>query len=489
MGSQCQASSTVIANIIKHKFIDVKTIYTPNDIRRDMKNDYSVDMDYWRAWRCRGKAIDLIRGTPKESFAQLPSYLHMVKTTNPGSYVKLETDEDSAFLYAFMALNASIKGWKHCMPIVVVDGTFLKGPYGGTLLAASTHDSAGKIFPLAYAVTDSENNNSWNWFFESMMEVYGVREGMCIISDRHESIKNAITDVYGEEVKHGVCIFHLLNNLKVKFRRKQKEIKDIFLAAAKAYTETEFNYQIAEMDALDSRVKPYLEDVGYEKWALSKSVHNRFNIMTSNTAESLNAAINKARELPVSMLFEYLRSLTQRWSYKNRHLARCTITTLMPKHEESLRESFINCIKLEVEQTSDEIFKVSNGDKTNTVNIMERTCTCKRFQLDMIPCIHALAVFNDRHQDPYKYCSKYYTKNEMLAAYEDIVYPIANEESWDIPIEIKNQVVLTPKGKVKAGRPRKQRIKGPTEKSNKNRCGRCEKYGHNKKTCRNPPKN
>ena len=74
---------------------------------------------------------------------------HMVEQINPGSVVSIKTNEDSEFLYAFMALEASIKGWKHCMPVIIVDGTFLKGLYGGTLLSGSTQDVEGtNIFIL-----------------------------------------------------------------------------------------------------------------------------------------------------------------------------------------------------------------------------------------------------------------------------------------------------------------------------------------------------
>ena len=72
----------------------------------------------------------------------------MVEQTNPGYVVSIKTNEDSEFLYAFMALEASIKGWKHCMPIIIVDGTFLKGLYGGTLLSGSTQNVEGNDYVL-----------------------------------------------------------------------------------------------------------------------------------------------------------------------------------------------------------------------------------------------------------------------------------------------------------------------------------------------------
>ncbi|XP_069147055.1 uncharacterized protein [Solanum lycopersicum] len=49
-------------------------------------------------------------------------------------------------------------------------------------------DPGGHILPLAYVITDFENDASWSWFFEQFKESYGVRQNMCFMSDRNESI-------------------------------------------------------------------------------------------------------------------------------------------------------------------------------------------------------------------------------------------------------------------------------------------------------------
>ena len=91
----------------------------------------------------------------------------MIQQTNLGLVVQLKIREDNTFLYVFMALKASISGWQHCILIVIIDEIFLKSKYRGILLTASTQDAQGKIFPLAFYIADSENDDSWKWFFNN----------------------------------------------------------------------------------------------------------------------------------------------------------------------------------------------------------------------------------------------------------------------------------------------------------------------------------
>ena len=78
-----------------------------------------------------------------------------MEKTYPGSVLKIERKEGDKFLYAFIALEACIRGWEYCRPIVVVDGAGLKCSYGGTMLTASKMNLGGiflshLIFDITY---------------------------------------------------------------------------------------------------------------------------------------------------------------------------------------------------------------------------------------------------------------------------------------------------------------------------------------------------
>ena len=124
--------------------------------------------------------------------------------------------------------------------------------------------------------------------------------------------------------------------------------------------------------------------------------------------------------------------------------------------------------------------------KTFTVNTDQRTCTCLRFQLDKMPCAHAMAAIKKGHMNIDEYCSIYYKKKTYLATYKGIVNLVENPDEWEIPEEMEKMEVEAPIKKRIVGRQKKIRLLSRSEFRKHNiKCGKCGEYGHNKKTYRN----
>ncbi|XP_059277946.1 uncharacterized protein LOC132032195 [Lycium ferocissimum] len=263
--SQRHATSWLIGGIVKPKLANHKRKYTPNDIAEDVKNDVGMDVSYMVAWRAEEKAMKDLMGEPSDSYKKLPGYLYIMDKTYPCSHIRMRKSDENEFLYLFIALYAFIKGFDCCSPIVVVDGSHLKTAYNGTFVSASTLDSASNILPLAYGVIDSENDRSWTWFFERFREAYGVRENMCIVSDRHESINKVVSRIY-PNVPHYACIWHLWGNLCKKYKKSHDVLSPVFYAMAKAYTQEDFDELLGKVEKA-FRVASIWNWLKREKWA------------------------------------------------------------------------------------------------------------------------------------------------------------------------------------------------------------------------------
>ncbi|RVW99809.1 hypothetical protein CK203_029243 [Vitis vinifera] len=197
----------------------------------------------------------------------------------------------------FMSIGASIAGFHTSIrPVVAVDRTFLKAKYLGTLFIAACKDGNNQIYPLAFGIGDSENDASWEWFLQKLHDALGHIDDLFVISDRHGSIEKAVHKVF-PHARHGVCTYHVGQNLKTKF--KNPAIHKLFHDADHAYRISEFNFIFGQLEMIDPRAARYLMDIGVDRWARSYSTGKRYNIMTTGIVESLNAVLKNARDLPV----------------------------------------------------------------------------------------------------------------------------------------------------------------------------------------------
>ncbi|XP_022866416.1 uncharacterized protein LOC111386194 [Olea europaea var. sylvestris] len=266
LGSHRQASTSIVSSTIKYKYTSSRTIYTPKDICSDMLHTYRVYLNYSKAWRSHEQTLRMIRGDPAESFGKILSFFYILQQKNPGTITELEIDSHNRFKYYFMVLGASIQGWEHCRPVVVVDGTYLNDHYGGALFTTCTQDANNSIYILAFGIGDNENDKSWRWFLENFKKAYGHRDGLCFVSDRHMSIKHAIEYVY-PGTSHGICTYHLLQNLKSYYGKSCENITQAFNSAVRAYILEEFKYYMRRLDTMNEKITGYLADVGMEKWS------------------------------------------------------------------------------------------------------------------------------------------------------------------------------------------------------------------------------
>ncbi|XP_009790980.2 uncharacterized protein [Nicotiana sylvestris] len=371
--------------------------------------------------------------------------------------------------------DLGVDGFDHCRPIVVVDGSHLKSYCIGIFVSASTLDGGSHILPLAYGVINSENNAAWTWFFEQFKIAYGDRENMCIVSYRNESIIKYVSRVY-PDVPHFACIWHLWNNVHKKFKKSHAKLSGIYFSMAKTYTQAEFDSLIEKVEKVDIRVKEYLEG-----WTT-----------TSNIAESINAALVSARELPIYDFLEEVRKMFGRWNCSNRKEATQTYTTLEKKYQEMLTLNEAMSTRMTVVPSTEYLHTVNDGGRNYIVCLLERKCVCGRFQVDELSCPHAWAVLKSKFLMPEEYFSNYYKPNTIVMTYDVPVYPLLDRNDWNIPAHVAEEVVLPPKWKRPPGRPKKKRDKPSSEllqPKNQHSYSICGQGGHSKRTCRNALRN
>ncbi|CAH9129122.1 unnamed protein product [Cuscuta epithymum] len=479
----------MIAELVTQQYMDAsKKPYTPKQIRDDLLLQYGIPISYKKSWAAKKSAMRKQFGSDSEAYQLLPSMLHMLDQANPGSDVLLIRGDNDVFRYLFMSLAPWKRAWEHCIPVLIIDGSFMKAYYKGTLLTACSQDANKQIVPLAFAVCDSESTASWKWFFTRLKECLKHRDDMYIVSDRHKGIIKAAKAIF-PHASHGYCCEHLRRNMRSKFRGKSSNHGWKFKAAWEAATVNECYQYLSMLDEEDARIRPWLEKIGTEKWARSMAVKSRWGVMTSNCAEAMNSMDANAREYPVAKLLDFIREKMQTWFAGRLEDATSSTTHLTLKFEKHLVSLQRDASRMRVKLSCRYEFEVDRLRRSFIVNLNDRTCTCHMFQLEHFVCVHAVATIGTRAGvSCYDYISYYYMRQSVLNTYSGVQHPIGDVSSWIVPPHVQSIVCKPPsRSKRQAGRPKTKRIPsvGEFRATKRQKCSRCHSARHNKKSCKN----
>ncbi|XP_050264153.1 uncharacterized protein LOC126708159 [Quercus robur] len=186
---------------------------------------------YYKVWDVKQKAVAKMFRNWEESYQRLQkllmAYIDQDLTTQVFYRITPTNEDDNVLLYyVFWSFGLCISGFKYCKPVINIDGTHLYGKYQGKLLVAMATDANNKVFPLTFVVVDCDSRSSWRWFLQCLRETIGhviPDEGICIISDQHLGIKNAIANwPRGDDGRtrafHRYCLRHVASNFNTHFQ-------------------------------------------------------------------------------------------------------------------------------------------------------------------------------------------------------------------------------------------------------------------------------
>ena len=84
------------------------------DLQEELNRKHQIDIPYFKVFRGRERALDIINGKWDDSYDLLPTYREELLRSVPGSVVELDTEEcngDVCFRRSFVALKPCIDGF------------------------------------------------------------------------------------------------------------------------------------------------------------------------------------------------------------------------------------------------------------------------------------------------------------------------------------------------------------------------------------------
>ncbi|KAG5534952.1 hypothetical protein RHGRI_022909 [Rhododendron griersonianum] len=480
------ATAKLVTNLVGDD-VRAKHQTRPVDVVKVIKKNYGLNISYHQAWWGIEKARGQVFGDYVKSFSSLKWYIGATKSVNPGSHIELESnDETKRFKRVFVAFGACLNGFNHCRPLIFLDAAHLKGRYRGTILGATGKNGNQGIYPICFAVVDSETYENWRWFLEHLRLVLAPGRNITFISDRHMGLLMARRDIFPES-GHGYCLLHLKRNLrdhlKGTTRAHRERMVSLFVCCAYAPTREIFHQTMSSLVSSGGyRVNEFLTNLHYENWSNAFFRGQRYGEMTSNVAESFNSWIEEERHLPITTLVDALRLKIMNMLSERRDQSRKWVGKVCPEMDKRLRASFNESRTWVVSAAGDGVHEVHSFPNV-TVDINRRICSCQSWQLTGFPCAHSVVVLASCGKDITDYVDPYYFTQTFCAAYSYSIQPIPTVWMPERPIE--EDFLLPPLCKKPPGRPRNKRIPSRGENVSLIRCGRCHKMGkHNRKSCK-----
>ncbi|XP_058767184.1 uncharacterized protein LOC131640795 [Vicia villosa] len=280
--------------------------------------------------------MELIQGAERDQFTQLRSYAQELLNSNPNSNVILQCIDSTnghVFVRIYVCLRAcKVAFAKFCKPLICLDACFLKGDYGGQLMAVVESDGNNQIFLIAYGLVPA---------------VQGI----------------------SEHVEQRLCVEHLYGNRKKKF--SGLVLKEVFRSAPRATT-------------IQERV-----------WSRSHfKTHVKCDLQVNNWCEAFNRAIPEHRDKPIISLLEGIKHYITKTITSQKEMMQKYNGDICPNIQlilEKNKKHSHGWIPTWHGDDDMEIFGVNNGRDTFCINLKEGTCSCRKWMLNGIPCNHVIS--------------------------------------------------------------------------------------------------
>ncbi|KAG6506536.1 uncharacterized protein LOC121980428 [Zingiber officinale] len=475
-----------VASVIKDKLREIPN-YKPKDIANDLEQEYGLSLNYSQVWCGKSIAKKDLYNPFEEAFNQLSWFCDRIIETNPGSVATLHKSNDLRFRF-FVAFHASLYGFEHgCRPFLFLDAFSLKENRHLKFLAATAVDGENDIYPVAFSVVDTENNETWHWFLEQLKSSFTQARAITFISSSQNGMEEELSKVF-EDGFHCYSEQYLIENFQNEMKSSwTQEVKDKMIhhlkSAIYANTVNEFNECIENIRSESKEIAEWVLGTKPETWSDAFFKGLRYGQYSSVAVEKYNDWLSVGSEPSVLQIVDTMRCSLMELMYSRRVSCNTWTEALVPSANQKVQEDMIRAHSFALVRPIGTVFEVID-ESTNVVNTETNECTCRRWQVSGLPCIHALAVIEHTNGCIYAYCSKYFSSECYRIAYSLSINPIPDVGMPVCTNPFQFSSACSLRARRPAGRPKEKPDEPRIAIKRPLRCSKCQAVGHNKRTCK-----
>ncbi|KAK8714515.1 hypothetical protein V6N13_149705 [Hibiscus sabdariffa] len=457
----------------------VDPTYSTGSLQKDVQHDHILQVPLTKCSRAKKIALEMIHGNEDEQYGRIYDYIAELRGRNPGTTIICKLD-NRVFERIYICLQACKDGFKAgCRPIISIDGCFLKGHFQGYLLAAVGIDANDCIYPLAYAVVESENTSSWCWFLQILEEDLELTNShhYTFMSDKQKGLMEGISELF-PNAEHRTCVRHLYSNFKNRSGFQGKTLKDALWKAARATYMKEFTDSMTQMRVISEEAFDWLQKKDPAQWSKSHfATHCKSDMLLNNMCESFNKIILEARDKPILTMLEMIRCKIMNRFAKKAEEAQKIVGPLCPKIQKKIDALIVQSVRCWPRNAGGNRYEVPAGHEDQHV----------------VDLGAESSVIIMRGERPEGFVNNCYKTETQLQIYSNLVKPLRGPKQW--PRHVTNEPILPPVIRRPVGRPQRNRRKeageiltstGRMSKKGVVRmtCSKCGNSGHNKRSCK-----
>lgn len=242
------------------------------DMQDEIKRKFQLDITICKCSRIRSRALSNVWDLLVEHYKKIWDYATELFKSNKNNTIDVfphrSNPTNQPYLQRFyVCLHALKRGWlEGCRPIIGLDGCFLKTAVGGQLISAVGRDGNNQIYPIAWAIVETENTDSWRWFIKLLVEDLegGDGSGWTVVSDQQKGLKVAIDELL-PFAEHRNCSRHIYANFRKKF--SSLALRKAFWATSMSTYEAEFKRNMKEVNRLNKDAHDKLQELNPKVWS------------------------------------------------------------------------------------------------------------------------------------------------------------------------------------------------------------------------------
>nr|ABF95707.1 transposon protein, putative, Mutator sub-class [Oryza sativa Japonica Group] len=280
------------------------------------------------------------------------------------------------------------------------------------------------------------------------------------VFERFYGLLKAVAELI-PRVEHRMCARHIYANWRKRYTNQKLQKK--FWNCAKSSCRELFNYNRAKLVQDTPQGAKDMITTAPEHWSRAFfQLGSNCDSVDNNMCESFNNSIMDSRFFPVISMNEAIRCKVMVRIADNRTKADKWQGTICPNIFKKLKLNIERSGQCYVLWNGQHGFEVQEKEKKKyTVNLGQKTCSRRYWQLLGLPCCHAISAIYKASKQLDDYIASSFSISEYMNTYQHCLQPVEGQDKWPVSDMTKPH----PPAYVKMpGRPKTQRTREPTEK-------------------------